>query len=61
MVVSVVQSLGKKLVVSVMSVPSRDFLVFKHALKTALEAARSNGLNMSKLCESKIEEEKTDD
>ena len=50
----------KKSIVSVVSVPSRDFLDLKHVLITAYAEARSNGLNMADLFERKIEEDETD-
>ena len=50
----------KKSVVSVVSAPSRDFLVLKHVLKTVDAEARSNGLNMANLFERKTEEDQTD-
>ena len=50
----------EKSVVSVVSAPSRDFLVLKHVLITAHAEARSNGLNMADLSERKIEEDETD-
>ena len=65
-VVSVVHSMDifslevKKSVVSVVSAPSRDFLVLKHVLKTVDAEARSNGLNMANLSERKTEEDQTD-
>ena len=63
MVASVVQSIGifflrlvKKSVVSVVFAPSRDFLVLEYVLKTF----HIQGLNMTDLCDKKIEEDKID-